>query len=75
VPDSRSRSKAAVGRPLGSRPGRPSTTPGKPVLQPLEGEPPFLPHDQLAVQSGRVRQLRGAGHNLRERGGHVGAAP
>ncbi|GAP51745.1 ribonuclease VapC [Streptomyces azureus] len=61
-------------RPLGNRQGRRSTTPLQPVLQPLESGPPFPPHDQLAVQRARVRQLRCAGHNLRERSPQLSAA-
>lgn len=41
-----------VGRPLGSRPGRAGAAPLQPVLQPFEGEPALLPHDQLAVYAG-----------------------
>lgn len=65
-----------VGRPLLRRPGRPGTTPGKPVRQPLEREAARgIPYDQLAVQRGRVRQLHGPGHDLRKRRPHLGAAP
>jgi hypothetical protein len=48
-----------VSRPLARRPGRPGATPLKRVLQ-LEGETTRdVPYDQLAVQRGRIRQLRG----------------
>ncbi|MDX2761008.1 ABC-2 transporter permease [Streptomyces europaeiscabiei] len=69
VPDSLSRSNATkwAGHSPAAR-----AAPLKPVLQLLEGEPSRgVPYDQIAVQRGRVRQLRGP----RKRRKHVGAAP
>ena len=47
----------------------------QPVLQLLEREAARgVPHDEFAVQGGGVGQLRGAGHDLRKCGCHLGAA-
>ncbi len=65
-----------MGRPLLSCPARTGTPPGKPVLQPLEGEATRgVPYDQLTVHRGRIRQLHGPGHNLRKREAHLCAPP
>lgn len=75
-PDSRSRSNATKWAGHSSAAGRPGTTPGKPVLQPLEREAARgVPYDQLAVHRGRVRKLHGPGHDLRKRRPHLGASP